>query len=346
LTLAARLTGPGAIAVGPLRLPPPAADEVTIAVSHCAVCPTDLVGWRKGRPTGLAGISGHEVSGTVVEVGSAASGVEVGDRVCVDPALARGCGACAACRGGDAFFCSAQRSLPAWGFAERMNLRAAGAVPLPDALPSELAVLAEPLACAVHALPGAGSGTDGGRPLSETDVAVVGAGPIGLLALCRSLELGSEGVRVAARHPEQAESVEALGGLPIAEDLADLRRRPARLLIVAAGAGAEVLEGALDCLAPGGEVLLLAILPERQSVDARKMLLGGLGVRSSIGYGGAGEESDVATATRILARAPDRFERLLGARFDLDLVDAAFAHADAERGRRVVVSCVDGGGHD
>jgi len=117
---------------------------------------------------GERAVLGHEVLADVVEVGPGARGAaKEGDRVVVDPFLGcavRGEPPCPGCARGDDSVCtrigtSRPRGISlgfcsAWpgGFGERMVAHAAQVFRVPDALPDEAAVLAEPLSVAVHAV--------------------------------------------------------------------------------------------------------------------------------------------------------------------------------------------------
>ena len=98
----------------PLRLaeiamPKPGPDDVLIRVSACGVCRTDLHVCDGELPhPKLPLVLGHEIVGTVVEVGAAVEGVGIGDRVGV-PWLGWTCGSCADCRAGRENLCEEAR---------------------------------------------------------------------------------------------------------------------------------------------------------------------------------------------------------------------------------------------
>ena len=97
--LAMVLTAPG----GPLQaqmraLPEPDENQVLIRVGACGVCRTDLhIVDGELPPHKLPLIPGHEVAGTVVRIGAAVTGLQVGQRVGV-PWLGHTCGHCDFCR--------------------------------------------------------------------------------------------------------------------------------------------------------------------------------------------------------------------------------------------------------
>ena len=81
-----------------LQRPSPAREQVLIHVHACAVCRTDLhvVDGELTRPK-LPLIPGHEIVGTVAELGDGVTRFKIGDRVGV-PWLGWSCGECGHCR--------------------------------------------------------------------------------------------------------------------------------------------------------------------------------------------------------------------------------------------------------
>lgn len=170
----------------------------------------------------LPHVPGHEVVAEVVELGPAATGLEVGQRVVLNPWLT--CGPrgidppCPACRAGDLNLCwsfttgdlgpgvhvGVTTDAPgAW--AELLSAHDSMLLPVPDAVPDELAVLADPFAVSMHAIvrhpPPAG-----GRVL------VYGAGALGAtsVAALRALYPDTE-IGVVSRFPSQSELARSLG---------------------------------------------------------------------------------------------------------------------------------------
>src|SRR4051812_7552053 len=97
--------GEGNIAVMDVPEPSCGDSQVKVEVAFCGVCGTDLHvlhdTFRNYPPV----ILGHEVSGTVVEVGRNAENVKIGQRVVILGATAVTCGECTYCRSGYFIFC-------------------------------------------------------------------------------------------------------------------------------------------------------------------------------------------------------------------------------------------------
>ena len=132
-------------------------DTAVVKVLACSVCGTDLRAWQFGseRITPPR-ITGHELCGEIVEVGTRRREFAVGQRVSVAPAI--GCGACYPCSRGFTNLCDNLHTMgfqSDGGFAEFMEIPALafkrGNVYLtPDGVPDEEAALAEPIACVVN----------------------------------------------------------------------------------------------------------------------------------------------------------------------------------------------------
>jgi len=156
-------------------------DGLLIKVKACAICGTDIKVYHSGhRHIRPPRITGHEVSGQIVEVGKNVKDFQVGQKVAVAPAVP--CGECSYCK--RSIFGMCDRLAPIGyqfdgGFAEYM------AVPpiavkmtcvnvLPENVSYPEAAIAEPLACAVN-----GQNLSGVWPGSI--VLVIGAGPLGCM---------------------------------------------------------------------------------------------------------------------------------------------------------------------
>jgi alcohol/geraniol dehydrogenase (NADP+) len=169
--------------VGPLG-----AEEVNIQVEHCGICHSDLSVLNNDWGMSLyPAVLGHEVIGRVVEVGSAAKGLKVGQRVGLGW-NSGSCMHCRPCKSGDQHLCAqAQATIVGHhgGFANQVRSHWAWAIPLPDDLPS---ADAGPLLCggitvfnpiAMHAKP-----TD--------HVGIVGIGGLGHMGVKFAAAYGCE----------------------------------------------------------------------------------------------------------------------------------------------------------
>ncbi|HEX6021034.1 MAG TPA: alcohol dehydrogenase catalytic domain-containing protein, partial [Solirubrobacter sp.] len=152
---AALLHGPGDLRIEEIADPVPGPGEVVLKIGAAASCGTDVKTVKRGHPTVASYPSrlGHEFAGTVEAVGEGVDTVAPGDEVfCGNSAP---CGRCRQCARGRESLCEDLLYLLG-GFAEKLlvpeRVARVNLHPLPDAVPMALAPVAEPLACALHAL--------------------------------------------------------------------------------------------------------------------------------------------------------------------------------------------------
>lgn len=161
--------------------------EVLLKIHASGVCGSDVMEWYRRAKAPL--VLGHEIAGTVEEIGAGVTNVSVGDRVVVTHHVP--CNTCRACLTGHFSACDTLRStkLDPGGFCEFARVPPIqvdrGLVRIPDGIDFDRASFVEPLACVVH-----GMNRVGMRP-GDT-VLVIGSGITGLLfvALARALGAG------------------------------------------------------------------------------------------------------------------------------------------------------------
>ncbi len=183
---AAMLLEAGKIQIGEAPKPTPRDGEVLLRVAMAGICGSDNALYHGKYDVKLPVIPGHEMIGYVEELGAGVTNLSVGQRVTVQPNFS--CGHCDLCLSGHANICAEKIRLgiDCHGvFADYVSVPAAYTWPLPDDISDDDAVLAEPLAVAVHALR-RGPCKPGDRVL------VLGAGLIGLLTLQLAVQAGAD----------------------------------------------------------------------------------------------------------------------------------------------------------
>lgn len=239
------------MSIGTRELAPPRADEAVVRVVYAGLCGSDLHVIRSGDwveewPATL----GHEVCATV-EQAPADRSLSVGDRVVADSRVP--CDSCAECVAGRANRCTAVRFIGECrpgGFAERCVLPSRLLHRIPDGLAAETAVLAEPLAVAMHGV---------SRLQAEPHrVAILGHGPIGaLLHIEVRRRFPDADVTVAEPTALRSQLAAAVGArtVPVAAELAD----SAYDTVLEAAGYRGALTDALRIVAPRGQLLLVAL---------------------------------------------------------------------------------------
>jgi L-iditol 2-dehydrogenase len=164
------------LAERPERAPGPG--QVALEVAAAGVCGTDLHIWLGEYDSVPPVTMGHEVCGTVAEVGESVDGGWLGARVAVETFFST-CGVCPYCRAGRLSVCAQRRSIGTHvdgGFAPRLVLPARNLHRVPEALSDAAAALSEPLACVCNSL------LDPPAVQAGDEVLVIGPGAIGLIA--------------------------------------------------------------------------------------------------------------------------------------------------------------------
>jgi L-iditol 2-dehydrogenase len=198
--------GPWQMPMREIEDPAPGPDEVAVAVKAVGVCGSDVHGFTGSTGRRYPGIAmGHEFSGMIAAVGTNVGEYQVGDAVIVDPILT--CGACAMCRAGRANVCLNRTMIGMHqhgAYAEVVRVPQRQLHRKPEGLSWERAALIEPLSVALHAV---------NRTQFDVgeSVAIVGTGPIGLLALLVARLKGAGLVVVTDRSEHRLELARRLG---------------------------------------------------------------------------------------------------------------------------------------
>ncbi len=156
----------------------PVNDEVLVKVKYCGICGSDLHllhGAMDPRLENIPHVAGHEISGVVTQLGPAAKGFKIGDRVTAFPLNT--CGECIACKNGHNNVCNNLRinGIETQGaFAEYCKMPADLIFNVPDSISDLHAALIEPVTVAIHAV-------NLGEVKKGDNIVVIGAGPIGVL---------------------------------------------------------------------------------------------------------------------------------------------------------------------
>jgi uncharacterized zinc-type alcohol dehydrogenase-like protein len=162
-------------------LPELGEQDVSVEISHCGVCYTDVHGIENhyGIST-FPFVPGHEIVGTITEVGSSVPSLRVGERVGIGW-QGRSCMQCAWCLRGDEHLCQDIENCGTWkpygGFSTAIVVDGRFAYRIPEAIPSETAAVLMCAGISVYA-PLRKYGVD-----SCERVAVVGIGGLGHVAI-------------------------------------------------------------------------------------------------------------------------------------------------------------------
>lgn len=258
------------------EVPKPTGTEVSIKVTHCGVCHSDLHFWEgyydlgggkrfniTDRGVKLPRAIGHEILGTVAALGPDAEGVAVGDRRIVYPWI--GCGHCRRCEAGEDNLCPAQRSLGVMqdgGFASQVVVPHSRYLVDPGnvdpAVASTFGCSGITVLSAIRKL----------MPLAPDDpVVLVGAGGLGLQAISMLRALGHQAIISVDISAEKREAAIKSGAKAAVDGAGE---DPAKEVLAAAGGpilamidfvnSSTTAQLAFGLLAKGGKMVQVGVM--------------------------------------------------------------------------------------
>jgi L-iditol 2-dehydrogenase len=295
---AALLYATGDLRVEEVPRPEPGPGDVLVQVEVALTDATDLKTYRRGHPLLLRSSPapfGHEFCGIV-------------DGRRVVAANSAPCGACAACERGDQ--CTELEFL-AGAYAEWLvvpqRIAEVNMHDVPAGLAPEVAALTEPLACCLR-------GVERAQVQAGDRVAILGAGPIGLMLAACVADAGGWPVVVGGR-PERRALIGEFGA-------EEGDGRGADVVIEAVGSD-EAWGDAIGLVRPGGTVVVFGGLPAdaRPAVDAYRLHYDELTLRGSFHH----TPATVRAALGFLASGAYPWERLISHRVLLEDLPALFA---------------------
>lgn len=266
---------PNEISVLEQDAPEPGPGQLLIQVMASGICGTDLHIYRGEYMGSYPVIPGHEFSGIVTAIGSAVTRFQAGDRVAVEPNIA--CDNCVNCLNNRQNFClnwqAVGVTLP--GGMEEYVLVPEKAVFRIGDLPFEIGAFMEPLSCVVH-------GVERARIGLADHVAILGAGPIGILMTQMARIQGAAHITVLEINPGRADLAHQFGADRVANSFDELRADTYDIVIDATGA-IPVMNRSIDFARKGGTVLLFGVPPsgKNMEVEGFKIFQKGLTLLSS-----------------------------------------------------------------
>lgn len=269
----------GALTLAEVDTVAPPRDHVRIAVAACGVCGTDRE-FHAGHFPGLSWplTLGHEIAGTIAELGDGVQDFAVGDRVAVGW-FGGNCNRCIPCRSG--YFMQCERmQVPSWhypgGYAESVTAPATALARIPEGLSF---VEAAPMGCA-------GVTTFNGlrktRAKAGDLVAVLGVGGLGHLGVQFARAMGFETVAVG-RGTGKAEEAKSLGAHhyidSTASDVgAELQKLGGAAVVLATANNAEAMAATVGGLGPEGELVVVGVTADNLPISPLQLINAGLSV--------------------------------------------------------------------
>ncbi len=319
--------------------------EILVRIRTCAICGSDIRTFHHGSNLVTPPmIIGHELAGTVVQVGAKTTGFAVGDRVTIESSTP--CLRCPACARGLYNICDNLTGIGyhyGGGFAEYMkvpeqSLAAGCLLSIPAGLAFEAACLSEPFACAIN-----------GQELSRVEpgdtVVILGAGPLG----CMHAELARiNGARQVILCERTSRRLATVKKDIQADRFVDSSTESLKEVVMGmtAGRGAEVVivaapsgtaqQDALEVAAPRGRVNLFGGLPK--SAPTTELNSNTIHYREIFVHGSFGSTPrQQQRALELFASGKIDAGRFVSARFPLERILEGYAAAESRTGYRVVI---------
>lgn len=315
-------------------------NDVLIRIAAVGVCGSDCHYYQRGRIGPFVVreplILGHECSGTVVEVGAEVTHLRPGDQVALEPGVP--CRRCRRCREGRYNICENQvvfMGTPPWqgAFREYLTWPSDLVFRLPTGVSLEEGAMVEPLAVGIHACRRGGVGPG-------TSAAILGAGPIGLLALQAAAAYGAYPVictdlvpfRLALAARLGAIAVEAAAGESVQAVRGATGGDGPDVVIETAGT-ADTIRQAMAMVRTGGVVVVVGLPPvEEVALPVMDQLAREYDVRTVFRYANC-----YPPALSLIAAGKINLAPLRTHEFGLDQAEAALRQAIARKAETIKV---------
>lgn len=318
--------------------PEPGPGEILVKVAACGLCHTDLSYIDYGVPTFKKPplILGHEVSGTVAELGPDVKGWTEGDRVLL-PAV-YGCGKCDMCRTGRENVCDKMVMFGNnvdGGYAEFMVAPAKEVVSLPEEIPLiEGSIIADAITTPYHAVINRGEVKPG------DSVVVFGCGGIGINVVQMAVAVGAQVVAVDIMD-NKLEWAKKLGAQATInpKNVERVDKEVRKLTGGGADVGFEcignhvVQEQTFASLRNGGRFVMVGYSPKPMSLNAGRVMYREMEVVGSLGC----RVADYPRVIELARQGKIKVKELVSAQFPLAEINEAFDYVRSGEGIRSVV---------
>ena len=324
------MTAPKEITFREVDIPEPGPDQVLVKIKRIGVCGSDIHVFHGMHPyTKYPVTQGHEVSGKIVKLGQYVSNLQVGQRVTIEPQVF--CGRCHPCLHGKYNLCE---NLKVMGFqtvgtaSEYFAVDASKITPLPEGMSYNEGAMIEPLAVTVHA----------GKRFADmkgAKVAVLGAGPIGILLSQAVKALGAAEVMItdiSEKRLELAKSVGADYAINTAkEDFGEALVAcfgPDKADVIYDCAGNDItMNSAIQNARKGSTIILVAVFAKMANVDLAKLNDSELDLNTSMMY----RHEDYVDALRFVNEGKIQLKPLESSHFAFKDYQKAYEYIDANR---------------
>lgn len=316
----------------------PKSGEVRLDVGYVGICGTDMhiyhgvMDQRVNPPATI----GHEISGTVAELGEGVDGFAIGDKVVVRPL--DWCGECPTCKAGYTHICQTLKFMgidTPGAFQSSWTVKARTLHKLPANVDLKQGALIEPLSVACHDVKRS-------RLVAGEKVVILGGGPIGQLVAAVAKSVGAE-VLVSEPNESRREFAENLGVKsvnPIETDLAAFvdewtGTKGADVVFEVSGVK-PAIDAMTQIIGRRGRIVMVAIHSEAPKIDLFQFFWKELELLGARVY----EAADFDWAIELIANGEIDVQPFISSVSELSNIGQAFANMDGNpQGMKALVEC-------
>jgi 2-desacetyl-2-hydroxyethyl bacteriochlorophyllide A dehydrogenase len=249
--------GIGKLSLKQYPIPEISVNEVLVKVSYSSICATDIEIINGKFPYSPPYILGHEITGAIVDTGSAVIELKKGDRVVIDPAVP--CNECFNCRSGKPEYCANYREIGInenGGWAEFVKVPVRSAHKIPTNMSDVSAAIFEPMACPFGAMDAAGL-------YPGEQVLIFGDGPAAMYFIQIARMMGAGRITVVHKQSERKELLVLFGAddTLLFEELENLIHHPVILsqggfnVVIDAVGYSETVNACVRFVSTGGRII-------------------------------------------------------------------------------------------
>lgn len=310
------------------------ANDVLVEVSLCGICGSDLgyismggLGMTQPMPLG------HELVGTIAQVGQNISELSVGDRVVVNPMAS----------GNSIGNGGAEGAFTPYLLVRNVAADPSAVLKVPSSLSAKQAAMVEPLSVALH-------GCHQGRADAAKKAVIFGAGPIGLCtAICLNY-LGLKDIVMVDRSDHRLAAAERIGAIPLSAEKGDLASFlikqhgesqlmgtpvPATDIYIEATGAKPVFEQIVNTAKTGASVVILGLHKQPVQLDLANVLLRELNITGSMAY-----PNEFPEVIDMLASGKIDVDAVISHQFPLSEFEQALSQArDTDTAIKVMIDC-------
>ncbi len=256
------LDAPGQLRVGDVDIPNRKEGEALVEIKAVGICGSDLRACKGKQPfLSYPRVLGHELAGVIEEIDDNERGLKIGDKVVIEPLIR--CGKCYPCRVARYNCCVDLQVLGVHtdgGMAEYISVPIELLHKSNSDLPFSVLALAEPLTIGSQAV-------SRGRVHKKDRVAIIGAGPIGLMALQSAKSIGEVEVAIVDILDSRLQLAKRLGAdltinaeeVDVEEAVLDFTSGEGASVVIEAVGVAETIESTIQLVSSAGRIVFIGL---------------------------------------------------------------------------------------